>query len=92
LQRGQGVPAQAREPCHGRSGCFSQTQPQSSQRKQIVMFVTPKAAQNSIQVGDFNPGDSTQLSSCEAISSLRAFLSKSSRSAPAGNVSAFSRK
>jgi hypothetical protein len=45
-----------------------------------------------IQVGDLNPGDASQLSSCEATSSLRAFLSKLSRSAPTGKVSAFSRK
>jgi hypothetical protein len=40
LQSGHGAPAapqgQARGPCHGRSGWFSQTQPQSSQREHVV--------------------------------------------------------
>jgi len=41
LQRGHGAPAppqvQAFGPCQGRTGCFSQTQPQSSQRKHFTM-------------------------------------------------------
>jgi hypothetical protein len=40
LQSGHGAPAapqgQARGPCHGRSGWFSQTQPQSSQREHVM--------------------------------------------------------
>src|SRR5262252_7310985 len=44
------------------------------------------------QLGDFSPGDESHLSSCVATSSLRAFLSRSSRSVPAGNFSAFSRR
>jgi hypothetical protein len=49
LQLGQGMPApphtQACGPCQGLSGGFSQTQPQSSQRGQLVMNLEPSDEQ-----------------------------------------------